>query len=439
MAYRPLALHTRGAAVPGVRPTPGTRPAFPGLRGDTRRGARYFPRPIPATAASGVRAAVRGRFPYITAGIAIAAIIHKQFVQIPELWGPPPEISPAGFPGLRYVGRYDNEVLPNIQAIGLQHGTFGWRGPFSSAPETHGSGSIGFTWWTKAGDPSYVPPGAVDQYDAIDIHPGEWLHHYIDLWSTYHSNPWENQNWAGGVDAYVNDTPATVPNVRWQPETYVPYSPSPALVPLGLPAGFPVLRPAPVSRPNTVSWPEPTLRPPEVIPEVYVDITPQAVKLTTPRPHKPRPGMKETKLAGKRGIATLAFWLWNHVTDWRDWLAIVAAATPGAPKGPMGEVLLWFYNNPAALAHTDWERISIELIGWGVDEWVGSRMGAIINGSAIMRDRVIYMGDGVSAAWSPGYGDTPGSALVDYLLDRLYGEAAISRSGNVARDKDEDK
>lgn len=226
--------------------------------------------------------------------------------------------------------------------------------------------------------------------------------------------------WARDVHEYVNASTMPVPALV--PETVFP-----------LPLGVPI--PTHWSRMGyPLQWFGPrTWRRPVAYPggDLTIDFYVDKVLVHVISPHPPTPSIQREVKGRKVGTwgymaAHTAFALWNLATDWRDWIRIVAAYTPGMPKQYRDDpdlALSFFRDHPENVLYADWASISVELFGWAVDEKIGAFIGQVTEKSSKGIGGLIRIREGVSGNYDPlDYTNsiegpkTPGAYLTSEIL-----------------------
>jgi len=211
------------------------------------------------------------------------------------------------------------------------------------------------------------------------------------------------------VEVYYNSNPfPAVPMV--QPNAFP--LPLGAPLPMGNPAGYPV------NRPQTRGRPRPLTRPVR-IDEVTVVVRPgRPPRVVKSPPRKPGPKATEKKSYGKSGVASAAFWLYENVQDWTDWVNIVYSAIPFAPplNSPTAQAR-WLAENPEALISARWQNIIAGMAGWFVDEAFGAFVGNIHKKTsrATSSGTTVDIRQNVALHYGQS-GASPGSFVNDFIL-----------------------
>lgn len=208
------------------------------------------------------------------------------------------------------------------------------------------------------------------------------------------------------------------PNIQ-KPAYWLPPLGVPVPGPTMLPRGYPISRSPAMQVFDRYRWVRRRTAIPGTITEVQVDMTEEEVRvIVNPTPRKPRANEKERKYRGKgrlgRYAATAAFWLYEAVDDWRDWLSIMIFAMDGAPAkikyAGWKAQLFWLMDNPEAFGTINDRVLILGLFGWAIDEKVGAVMGSWQRraAEAINSPLDIKMGTSLNQEM---FGMSPGTAI----------------------------
>lgn len=230
-----------------------------------------------------------------------------------------------------------------------------------------------------------------------------------------------NELWRLTAPEFVAPKVVQVPG-RWVAD------PAPLGVPLPAPLAtpsFPVVFPS--FRGRTRPRRRPRLRDPRMqeMSSVEIDVTPTKVVVRPGREGPPPKRTKETKASGgKNAVASLVFWTWEAVQDWKDWLDIVTRfsdAPSYVKNGDISTQLQWWYYHGDAFLNVSWVDVAWALAQWRIDESIGALLGRLSSETRANFGQPVSMGYSSysSALPNPGVGQSYGSWLTGRLRDGI--------------------
>lgn len=263
---------------------------------------------------------------------------------------------------------------------------------------------------------------------ADDIVPAN--HYWVRNIDKFHYavNFWGDQFWMLKGALYRNNQGVSVqgvvelPDLKWAKPLGVP-------LPIGVAAGYPL-----AGYPDIAGFParsraraaaRPLTRP-RAVPEYAVVITDTATPpyVYESKPRKPGPKAREKKYYGRGAmpkVAGVAFWAYENVNDWNDWVKIITEAIPSMPHSARksnASRWAWLAKHPEKIAEADFA-----MIAYGMGEWlIGEIFGAMIGNinsrgwrSISQSPFTVDMVNNAPLHYAPSGGRSPGAFAMEYV------------------------
>lgn len=373
MAYKALSSHQpREGAV--ARPSPANSYGPPGWGRSVRPGAK--PRLVSSRSPSAVHAAVgnavssafpapRVRAMGPAAGAAVAELIDEKLAEINDaveqanewLIGETQAASQSLHPGLNYIGE--------LKGPEWMVGTGPLQAPASKPFVWNGLGGLGVTYLSSGTNPNtYKSYGWGGATAAVAVNPLQYLGLFPEPLTWRYKSA--QRRYQRSIQVYRNVSGSVIPN--WLVDVQPEYGP--------------LVNPRPAPKTRLKEKAQIVVKPPRMVDEVYIDITPVTVIVSVKPPQRPPAGVRERKGSGKSGAASAVFWAYEMASDVADWIDIVTAAHTTMPhsvrRGSRAERLAWMARNPDTLiTDVDWPAVGAAMVGWLIDEKIGAAMGRL--------------------------------------------------------------